>query len=143
MKEVGLTDVCTSINRRQNTVAQYIATRPLLNLCKVAKQREGAWVTLRWWDQSGIDWEKSKAKETETESASDSNSGSDTEGGGCRKQKSGQAAQVGRNGAERVRMNGHEGNLDNILHRTESSDWVSAVLGLEKPPNNEHAICSR
>ena len=59
------------------------------------------------------------------------------------KQKSGQAAQVGRNGAGRVRMNGHEGNLDNILHRPESSDWVSAVMGLEKPPNNAHAIWSQ
>ena len=26
---------------------------------------------------------------------------------------------------------------------TESSDWVTAVLGLEKPPNNEHVIWSR
>ena len=48
-----------------------------------------------------------------------------------------------RNGAGRVQMNGHEGNLDNILHRPEFSDRVAAVLGLEKPPNNEHAICSR
>ena len=55
----------------------------------------------------------------------------------------GQAAQVGRNGAERVRMNGHEGNLDNILHRPKCSDWVAAVLGFEIPPNNEHAIWSR
>ena len=80
MKEAGLTDVPTSMNRRQNTVSQYIATQPLLDLCKGAKQREGAWVTLRWWDQSGIDWKKAKAKETETESESDSESGSDTEG---------------------------------------------------------------
>ena len=80
MKEVGVTDVCTSINRRQNTVAHYIATRPLLDLFEGSTQREGARVTLKWWDQSGIDWEKAKAKETETESASDS--GSDTEGGG-------------------------------------------------------------
>ena len=33
MKEAGLTDIRTSIMRRQNTVAQYIATRPLLDLC--------------------------------------------------------------------------------------------------------------
>ena len=33
MKEAGITDVRTSINRRQNTVAQYIFTRPLLDLC--------------------------------------------------------------------------------------------------------------
>ena len=32
MKEAGLTDVRTSINRRHNTVAQYIVTRPLLDL---------------------------------------------------------------------------------------------------------------
>ena len=58
-------------------------------------------------------------------------------------QKAGQAAQVGWNGAEQVRMNGKYGKLDNILHRTDSSDWVAAVLGLEKPPNNEHAIWSQ
>ena len=79
MKEAELTDVHTSIQRRQNTVAQYIAMRPLLDLCEGARQREGARVTLRWWEQSGIDREKAKAKETETESASDSDSGSDTE----------------------------------------------------------------
>ena len=64
-------------------------------------------------------------------------------GGRRRKQKAGQAAQVRRNEAERVQTSGHEGNLDNILHSTESSDWVAAVLGLENPPNNEHVIWSR
>ena len=47
MKEAGITDIRTSIQRRQNTVAQYIATRPFLDLCKGARQREGARVTLR------------------------------------------------------------------------------------------------
>ena len=37
MKEAGLTDVRTPINRRQNTVTQYIATRPLLDLCEGAR----------------------------------------------------------------------------------------------------------
>ena len=78
MKEAGLTDVRTSINRRQNTVTQYIDTRPLLDLCKGVTQREGVRVTLRWWDQTGIDWEKAKAMEAETESAS--KSGTDMEG---------------------------------------------------------------
>ena len=78
MKEAGLTDVQTSINRSQNTVAQYIATRPLLDLCEGAKQREGAQVTMRWWDQTGIDWEKAKTRGTETESESES--GTDMEG---------------------------------------------------------------
>ena len=57
--------------------AQYIAMQPLLDLCKGDTKREGARVTLRWWDKSGIDWEKAKEKKTETELASDS--GSDTE----------------------------------------------------------------
>ena len=78
MKEAGLTDVQTYINRRQNTVAQYIAMRPFLDLCKGAKQREGARVTLRWWNQTGIYWYKAKAREAETESASES--GTDLEG---------------------------------------------------------------
>ena len=98
---------------------------------------------IRWWEQSGIDWEKAKAKETETEATSGSESGADMEGEEGRKQKEGQAAQVGQNGAGRVQMNGHESNLDNILHRPESSNWVAAVLGLEKQPNNEHDIWSR
>ena len=71
MNEAGLTNVQTSINRRYNTVARYIATRPLLDLCEGATQREGARLTLRWWEQKGIDWEKAKAREAETESAFD------------------------------------------------------------------------
>ena len=47
---------------------------------------------------------------------------------------------MGRNGAERVRTNGKYGNLDKIIDRTESSERVAAVLGLEKTTNNEHAI---
>ena len=78
MKEAGITYVQTSINRRQNTVAQYIATQSLLDLCKGATQKEGARVTLRCWEQKGIYWEKAKAREAETESASDS--GKDMEG---------------------------------------------------------------
>ena len=34
MREAGLTDIRKSIANRQNTVAQYIATRPLLDLCE-------------------------------------------------------------------------------------------------------------
>ena len=86
MKEAGLTDVQTSINRRQNTVAQYIATQPLLDLCEGATQREGARVTLRWWEHKGIDWEKAKAREAETESAPDP--GTDMEGEEARETES-------------------------------------------------------
>ena len=55
MEEAGLTDIQTSIQRRQNIVVQYIAMRLLMDLCEGARPREGAWVTLRWWEQLGID----------------------------------------------------------------------------------------
>ena len=80
MEEAGLTDIRTSILKRQNTVAQYIATRPLLDLCVGARAREGAKVTLRWREQAGIDWEKAKAKGTETEMTAGMETGTDTEG---------------------------------------------------------------
>ena len=73
MKEAGFKDIRTSINTRQNTVAQHIATRPLLNLYEGTNQIGGARVAMRWWDQKGIDWEKSKARGEETESESDTN----------------------------------------------------------------------
>ena len=72
MKEAGFTNVRTSINRRHNMVAQYIATRTLLDLCEGATQRGGARVTMGWWDQKGIDWEKEKARGAEMESESKS-----------------------------------------------------------------------
>ena len=67
MKVSGFKDIRMSINTRQNTVAQYIATRPLLVLCEGTKQIGGARVARRWWDQKGIDWEKAKARGAETE----------------------------------------------------------------------------
>ena len=62
MEEAGFTYVRTSITKRQNTVVQFIATRPLLDLCEGKTQRGGVRVTMRWWDQKGIDWEKEKAR---------------------------------------------------------------------------------
>ena len=42
MKEAGLTDIWTSILRRQNTVAQYIATRPFLDLLEGGESERGS-----------------------------------------------------------------------------------------------------
>ena len=55
-KEAGFTEISKSITNRQNTVAHYIATRPILDLCARTTQRGGARVSRRWWDQKGIDW---------------------------------------------------------------------------------------
>ena len=78
MREAGLTEIGKSIANRQNTVAQYIATRPLLDLCEGARAREGARVPMRWWNQAKIDWEAEKSKGVETDSTS--RSGTDTDG---------------------------------------------------------------
>ena len=68
MREAVLTDIRKSIANRQNTVAQYIAKRPLLDLCEGARAREGARVTMRWWDQADIDWETAKANGVDQDS---------------------------------------------------------------------------
>ena len=67
-KEAGFKEIRKSITNRQNTVAQYIATRPLLDLCEGTKQIGGAMVSRRWWYQKGIDWETAKARAAETDS---------------------------------------------------------------------------
>ena len=82
MKEAGLTDVGKSIANRQNTVAQYIETRPLLDLCEEARVIEGTRVPLKWWNQKGIEWGAAKARGEEEggETDSTSSSGSSTDG---------------------------------------------------------------
>ena len=56
MKEAGIVWIRKSILRRQNTAAQFIATRPILDLCEKENRRPGAQVSMRWWEQTGIDW---------------------------------------------------------------------------------------
>ena len=56
MKESVFKEIRTSITNRQNTVTQYIATRPLLDLSERTKQIGGARLSRRWWDQKGIDY---------------------------------------------------------------------------------------
>ena len=55
IKETEMVVIRTSIIQRQNTVAQFIATRPILDLCEQAAQRSGVQVSWRWWEQTGID----------------------------------------------------------------------------------------
>ena len=55
MNEAGIVRIRTSILQRKNTVAQFIATRPILDLCEKATRRPGARVARRWWEQTRID----------------------------------------------------------------------------------------
>ena len=55
MAGTGLQEVETYVSRCQNTVAQYIETRHIMDLCLVEKQRPGPRVAMRWWEQEGLD----------------------------------------------------------------------------------------
>ena len=55
MVDPGLQEVDTYVSRLQNTVAKYIATSPIMDLCLAAKQRLGPRVATQWWDQEGLD----------------------------------------------------------------------------------------
>ena len=71
MKEAGFADIHKSITNRRNMVAQYIATRPIMDLCERTTQRGGERVSWRWWDQKGIDWKTEKERSAETDSESE------------------------------------------------------------------------
>ena len=75
MKDTVMVGIRTSILRRQNTVAQFITTRPILDLCEQATRRPGARVSRRWWEQTGIDLngarEKAAAAAAEPETEAD------------------------------------------------------------------------
>ena len=63
MKEAGIVRIQTSILQRKNTAAQFIATRPILDLCEKANRHPGARVARWWWEQTGIDWRGSRERE--------------------------------------------------------------------------------
>ena len=43
-------------------VAQYISTRPILDLCERSVWRPGAWVSRRWWEQERLELEGDKVR---------------------------------------------------------------------------------
>ena len=48
--EAELEGIRKSVTRMQNTVAQYIATRPILDLCERSTRQPGARVSRHWWE---------------------------------------------------------------------------------------------
>ena len=56
MEEAGFNDIRVYIQNRQNTAAQYIATRTILDLSEQYVQRPGAWFSWRFWDQEEINF---------------------------------------------------------------------------------------
>ena len=54
LRAEGLEDMETYISRRQNMVAQFIETQPIIDLCLEAKQRPVSQIPNRCWDQVGL-----------------------------------------------------------------------------------------
>ena len=65
MAEASFKDTGDYITRRQNTVAQYIATRPILDLCGRSFWRSVAWVYWRWWEQECLELEGAEGRAAE------------------------------------------------------------------------------
>ena len=61
MGGAGSDEMGAYVLKRQNTVAQYIATRPIMNLYEETVHKSGAWVDRRWWEQEGLDLAGTKA----------------------------------------------------------------------------------
>ena len=69
IKDAGIVRVRTSVLRRQNTVEQFVATRPILDLCEGTERQGGTRVPQRWWEQTGIDWRLAREKSESAEAA--------------------------------------------------------------------------
>ena len=70
LKETGFEGIRKSVTMTPNTVAQYIATRPIMDLCERATRRPGARVSRRWWEQASIELEGTKKRATEATTVS-------------------------------------------------------------------------
>ena len=57
MVEVVLKELDNYITRCQNTVAKFIATRPIVDLCLAAARCSGARFLMQWWEKEGINLE--------------------------------------------------------------------------------------
>ena len=59
---------------RQNTVAQFIATKSILYLCEETKREPGAWMGMQWWKKAGI-YLKGAREKAETAADADEDKG--------------------------------------------------------------------
>ena len=79
--EAGFKGIRKFITRRHKTVAQYIATRPIMDLCDYSTWQTRARVSWKWWEQAGIDLEGGNKRVAEAaESATYSKPYSDSGG---------------------------------------------------------------
>ena len=69
MAEAGLQEVDTYVSRLHNTVVQFIATIPIMDLFLVADRRPGSRVVRRWKEKDGLDLEGMRKTAQEVERA--------------------------------------------------------------------------
>ena len=60
MSEAVLKEVENYVSHRQNTVAQYIATRTIMEICLAENRNPGPSVATQWWEQEGLDLKVTK-----------------------------------------------------------------------------------
>ena len=111
MAEAVLQEVETYISRLQNTVAQFIKIRPIMDLCLLAERRMGSRVPKRWWEQYGLDVEAMWTADQEAEGK---------DGGG-----------VDRWDRDGYRLSRWENNLANLVLGTETNYPLAYATVLE------------
>ena len=52
---VGLEDIGIYISCKQNTVTQYIATHPIMDLCLVSDRKPRMHLSRQWWEHPALD----------------------------------------------------------------------------------------
>ena len=67
MEEALLQEVETYTSHLHNTVAQFIATGPIMDLCLAVERRLGSRVSKQWWEQDGLDLEGMRTEAWEEE----------------------------------------------------------------------------
>ena len=61
MQDAGFKDMGEYVLNMKNTVAQYITTRPIMDICEETVWMPGAWVAKRWWKQDVLNLEGERA----------------------------------------------------------------------------------
>ena len=69
MEKLVMQEVDTYVSLCHNTAAQFIATRPIMDLCLVVDQRPGPRVSTWWWEEYGLDVEVVRTAAREAERA--------------------------------------------------------------------------
>ena len=67
MDKAGLQEVENYVSLHQNTVEQFIDTRPIMDLFLAVKRHPGSLLANMWWEQEGLDLERMRVEDQEAE----------------------------------------------------------------------------